>query len=49
MKEMDENEKHELAEDLEHYTDPDDPQYDEEFTEKLRRMRPDWFNDALNN
>jgi hypothetical protein len=33
----------ELAEALERYTDPDDPEYDPVFTEKLRRLRPDWF------
>ena len=49
MKKMNKDEERELAEALEHYTNPDDPQYDAEFTAELRRIRPDWFNDALNN
>lgn len=33
----------ELAEALEAYTTPGDPQYDPEFDAKIRALRPDWF------
>lgn len=32
-----------LGEALDAYTDPDNPQYDANFTEKIKVMRPDWF------
>ncbi len=38
--------EHELAEALEAYTDPNHPEYDEEFDKKIRALRPDWFDDV---
>lgn len=35
--------ENELAEALERYTDPDDPEYDPDFAAEIRRLRPDWF------
>ena len=43
IKKMTPEEEAELAEALEHYTDPDDPEYDEEFDKQIRALRPDWF------
>ena len=33
----------ELAEALDAYTTPGDPQYDPKFDAKIRALRPDWF------
>lgn len=35
----------ELAEALESYTDPSNPEYDPEFDREIRTLRPDWFED----
>jgi hypothetical protein len=35
-----------LAEAVDRYTDPDDPEYDAEFDAALRRLRPDWFEEV---
>ena len=37
----------ELAEALDRYTDPLDPEYDPAFTKQLRELRPDWFEDDV--
>lgn len=36
----------ELAEALEAYTDPSNPEYDPEFDREIRKLRPDWFDDV---
>ena len=33
----------ELAEALDAYTDPKNPEYDAAFDREIRRLRPDWF------
>lgn len=37
----------ELADALERYTNPDDPEYDPEFDAKIRKLRPDWFGEDV--
>ena len=42
MKKMTKEKEHQLAEDLKNYTNPDHPEYDPIFTEKVRKIRPSW-------
>lgn len=37
----------ELAIALENYTNPNHPEYDKNFDEEIRRVRPDWFEDSF--
>lgn len=37
--------EHELAEALERYINPHDPEFDPDFTRQIFAIRPDWFND----
>jgi len=38
----------ELAESLKAYTDPASPEYDPDFDEEIRELRPDWFCHEMN-
>jgi len=43
MKKMTPEEEDELANALDAYTDPTNPEYDPDFDREIRRLRPDWF------